>query len=37
MECDQDYHASKLASKHQRVEITEKPKKFGQCEKHDTI
>lgn len=34
-ECDQDYHASKIASKHQRVEIADKPKTFGHCDKHD--
>jgi hypothetical protein len=33
-DCDQDYHASKVASTHQRVPISEKPKVFGKCEKH---
>ena len=30
-ECDMDYHSSKLASQHQRVPISEKPKVFGKC------
>jgi len=30
-----DYHSSKLASQHQRVPISEKPKVFGKCEKHE--
>lgn len=34
LECDQDYHGSKLSSKHHRVDINEKPKKFGHCDKH---
>lgn len=36
MECDQDYHASKLSTKHKRVEIGDKPKKFGTCRHHET-
>ena len=37
VECEHEYHAPKLPNKHHRVEITEKPKKFGQCDKHENI
>jgi len=34
-DCDMEYHSSKLSSKHQRLDITEKPKKFGLCPIHE--
>ena len=34
-ECNQEYHASKIASKHHKVDMADKPKTFGHCNKHD--
>lgn len=34
-ECDINYHSSKLSSQHERVNISDKPKNFGTCQKHE--
>lgn len=36
-ECDNKCHDSKLAKTHQRVDVSEKPKKFGYCSSHQLV
>lgn len=37
MDCDGEFHRNKIASKHDRVDISEKPKAYGTCKTHATV
>lgn len=36
VDCDGEFHRNKVASKHERVDVSEKPKAYGNCKIHTT-